>query len=246
MGAPAGDEATALCSVVLEARNGTGGKAIMTQSASVTVKTLADIIEMKRIYSVIDNALGKTYPACLLVTSGARGEGKTTVAAGIAAVAATHSTKQVLAVDLNWFKPALHEWFGLDPVFDVGTFRNNGLIKDIAQTTNIANLDILTASPPREGMTESAGSEYMLGTEIVTRARAEYDFVVVDASSIFPTNRHMMDPVTLSKAADGVVLVVLMNVTPRQQVKRARMFLKTAGANVLGVVVNQWKNPMAR
>jgi len=27
-------------------------------------------------------------------------------------------------------------------------------------------------------------------------------------------------------------------------VKRARVSLETAGANVLGVIVNQWKNPM--
>jgi Mrp family chromosome partitioning ATPase len=54
----------------------------------------------------------------------------------------------------------------------------------------------------------------------------------------------MIDPVTMSKTADGVVLVALANVTPRQQLKRAHMFLETAGANVLGVIVNQWKNPI--
>jgi len=42
-----------------------------------------------------------------------------------------------------------------------------------------------------------------------------------------------------------VALVVLANVTPRQPLKRSRMFLETAGANVLGVIVNQWKNPLA-
>jgi Mrp family chromosome partitioning ATPase len=54
----------------------------------------------------------------------------------------------------------------------------------------------------------------------------------------------MMDPVTIAKAADGVALVVMANVTPRQHVKRANLFLANAGANVLGVVVNQWKNPL--
>jgi len=41
-----------------------------------------------------------------------------------------------------------------------------------------------------------------------------------------------------------VVLVALANVTPRQKIKHARMLLETAGAHVVGVVVNQWKNPL--
>jgi hypothetical protein len=55
----------------------------------------------------------------------------------------------------------------------------------------------------------------------------------------------MMDPVSLSKVADGTALVVLANVTPRQRAKHAQVLLETAGANVLGVVVNQWRNSLA-
>ena len=46
-------------------------------------------------------------------------------------------------------------------------------------------------------------------------ARDSYDLTVVDAASIFPTNRNMIDPISISVAADGVgvVMTVLTKVT---------------------------------
>jgi protein-tyrosine kinase len=214
----------------------------MSQSISREVRMLAEITEMKRIYSVIEHALNVN-PACVAVTSGARGEGKTTVAAGLAAVAAVHAKKRVLAVDLNWYSPALHKMFGVDLTFDLDVFKRNNSIKEMIRPTDIKNLDILTARSDQSG-SQPEINEYLVGKEIVKQAREDYDFTVIDTSSIFPTNRRMMDPVNIAKVADGVAMVVLTNETPRQLIKRARVFLETAGVNVLGVVVNQWQNPM--
>jgi len=50
--------------------------------------------------------------------------------------------------------------------------------------------------------------------------------------------------VTVSTTTDGVAITVLTNVTARQQVKRAQVLLATAGANLLGVVTNHWRNPV--
>ncbi len=208
------------------------------------IELLAEIAEIKRIYSVIENSLMKSSPACLVVTSGTPEEGKTTLVAALAASAARQSDKRVLAVDLHWHAPALHSWFGLEPTFDIDDLRREKPIVDMAQSSGLNNLDILTARQSTQDKVEWNGSAPALGTEIMRKAREAYDFVVVDTNSIFPTNRRMMDPVTISKAADGVALVVLANVTPRQPLKRSRMFLETAGANVLGVIVNQWKNPL--
>lgn len=216
----------------------------MNLSSVWEIDILAEITEMKRIYSVIENSLLKSNPACLVVTSGAPGEGKTTIVAGLAAIAARQRNKRVLAVDLHWYAPALHNCFGLEPTFDVDNLRQGKSIVDIAISSGINKLDILTARQSTQNEAKSDGDTFALGTEIMNQARKAYDFVVVDTPSIFPINRRMMDPVTISKAADGVALVALANVTPRQQLKRAHMSLETAKANVLGVIVNQWKNPI--
>jgi len=205
---------------------------------------LAEIAEMRRIFAMIEHSLLKSNPAALVVTSGLPVEGKTTMAAGLASIAARHYGKRVLAVDLHWYTPGLHNWFGLQPTFDVEKFRQGGSITDQVQPSGLDNLDVLTARAPGGDEGLWFREKHVLGARIMNQAKESYDFVVADTSSIFPTNRRMMDPVTIAKAADGVALVVMANVTPRQHVKRANLFLANAGANVLGVVVNQWKNPL--
>jgi Mrp family chromosome partitioning ATPase len=217
----------------------------MSPLLSKDIELLSEITEIKRIYSVIENSLMNSNPACLVVTSGFPGEGKTTMAATLSAIAARQSDKRVLAMDLHWHNPALHSWFGLEQALDMEDLRSKKPIEDMAQSSGFNNLDILTARKSNQDEVVGDGNASALGTDLMRKARDAYDFVVVDTNPIFPTNRHMMDPVSISKAADGVALVVLANVTPRQPLKRSRMFLETAGANLLGVIVNQWKNPLA-
>jgi Mrp family chromosome partitioning ATPase len=216
----------------------------MNGSLPIQVESLGQLAEMKRIFSGIETGLDHQTPACVVVTSAERGEGKTTTTAGLAAVAARQSGRRVLAVDLDWHFPRLHAFFGLEPVEGVKPGEGKtalGMVRPSGQD----RLDVLPAIrlpfPGGENETE----ENALALEILRQARNAYDHVFLDTTSLFPTNRRMMDPVAIAKAADGVILVVLANVTPRQEVKRAKMMLETAGAKVVGVIVNQWKNPLA-
>ena len=83
------------------------------------------------------------------------------------------------------------------------------------------------------------GPSNLIAAEIIQQARKSYDITIIDTSKVFPTNRRMVDPVEIAKEVDGIALVVCGNVTPRQQVKRAKIMLETAGANVVGLIFNQ-------
>jgi Mrp family chromosome partitioning ATPase len=213
-----------------------------SSSAQHDVNLLSELIEMKRIYSVIEHTLFKNNAACMVVTSGVPGEGKTTVVAGLSAVAALQRNLRILAIDLNWHRPDLHKWFGLTRKFDANNFGQGKSLLDLVQSTHLKNLDILTATSTSHPDIKMDEDVNRLGKDIIHQARAAYDVVIVDASSIFPVNHCMMDPVAVSMDADAAILVALANVTPRQKLKRARTLLETAGVHVAGVVVNQWKN----
>lgn len=215
----------------------------MEKQLPAEIKLLMQIAEMQRIYSTIQTALIKLKPSCVVITSAARGEGKTVMVAGLAAIAAQQDKKRILALDLNWHSPALHTYFGL-VLNDVQKFTSGVSISEIVQKTAIKNLDLLPAIQSGPNEKELYEDKNSLLSEIIKQARNAYDCIFIDTSSIFPTNRRMMDPVDISKTADAVALVVLANVTPRQQAKRARTTLETAGANILGVIVNQWQNPL--
>jgi protein-tyrosine kinase len=214
----------------------------MNTSPAGHVDFLSEIIEMKRIYSVIEHSLFKDNTACVVVTSGVPGEGKTTLVAGLSAVASAHANLRVLAVDFNWHRPALHQWFGLNRTFDANDFGQGKSLLDSVQSTHVKNLDILTATSAIRHDAKMTEDINRLGRDIIHQARLAYDVVIVDSASIFPVNQHMMDPVAVSMDADAAILVALANVTPRQKLKHARMVLETAGVHIAGVVVNQWKN----
>ena len=216
----------------------------MNFSTSRHLDFLSEIGEMKRIYSAIESSILKNNSMCLYITSALPNEGKTTLATGLAVIAAEHRKLRVLAVDFNWYKPALHKWFGLMQTFDANDLDRGKSILDLVQSTHIKNMDILTACLESRNDVNWDENVNRPRKDILTKAREAYDIVIVDSASIFPVNRNMMDPVAISMDADGVVLVALANVTPRQKIQHARTLLETAGANVVGVVVNQWKNPL--
>lgn len=214
----------------------------MNASLPKQTRALLQIAEMYRIYSSIDHILSKSMPSSLFVTSAERGEGKTTMVVGLSTMAALKDKRKVLSIDLNWQDPALHTYFGLD-LIEPDKVISGRPIKDLVQPSGVENLDILTAIKTNSDVDEIQGSQ--IAQNLIDQARKCYDIILIDSSKIFPTNRRMIDPVGLSKSADAAVIVVLGNVTPRQQVKHAQKILETAGASIIGIIFNQWKNPMA-
>lgn len=203
---------------------------------------LGRIAEMKRIYHSVESSV--SYSACLVVTSGARGEGKTTVAAGLA-VAAASDEKHVLAMDYNWHAPALHTYFGVGIADKPESNDIEQTIRTMIRKTDIKGLDIMPAVKDEANGSRKPRVEGFERT-LIERVREMYDVVIIDTSSAFPANQKMVDPIVLSKSSDGVIMVTLANVTPRQELKRALTAIETAGSIVLGVVANQWQNPMTQ
>jgi Mrp family chromosome partitioning ATPase len=215
----------------------------MTEHLRVKTKALLETAELKRIYSSIEASVFKSDNMVIAITSASSGEGKTTILAGLAALAAQHYKKKVLAMDMNWYAPGLHSFFGLDLV-DAKKFSNGNSLNNLIQQTEITNLHVLCAAGAPE---DNAGLHVADNTTLKTlinKARELYNIVLIDTSKVFPLNRRMIDPVEVAKNADGAVLVVLTNGTPRQMAKKARFALETAGVKILGVIVNQWQNPL--
>ncbi|GAB4256095.1 MAG: CpsD/CapB family tyrosine-protein kinase [Acidobacteriota bacterium] len=209
------------------------------------VELLTDLGEIERILEGVRHALRNLEHPRIVVTSSRRGEGKTTLTALLASVTAKTLGGPVLAADLNWHQPALHSCFGHERSLSLEAVRSSQNLAGAVLSTALPNLFVIPAPPPEEvelldgfALREAAG-------RVLEWAGGEFPWVWVDSGSLFPMNRRMVDPVTLGAAASGVVLVALGGVTPRQEVRRAVSYLEGAGAEILGVVLNQWRNPLA-
>lgn len=206
------------------------------------VDLLGRIAEMKRIYTNIEASIKGA--SCIMVTSGIKGEGKSTVATGLSLAAANRNDIRVLIMDLNWYAPVLHTYFGVEAGKDMHAYINGGPLTGIVRETDIENLFVM---PAMDNSIENDEPDFQLiqAGDLISRAKNEFDLVIVDTAPAFPTNYRMIDPVEISKSSDGVVMVALTNVTPRQELKRACTAIETSGANILGVVANQWMNPIS-
>ncbi len=171
-------------------------------------------------------------PRVILLTSAAASEGKTATSLNLATTLATAGSS-VLLIDCDLRRPSCHRAFGIS--------NDNGLSRylagqvefaDVVHEVEVPNLRFVPAGPTPPNPAELVGSERMRDT--LERLRDEYDFVIIDSPPTLPVT----DAVLLGREADGVILVVKGNDTPRELVRRARDQLTQAGVHMLGALIN--------
>lgn len=216
----------------------------MNEGMTINKTVLTEIAEMKRTYSALEAAMPHRKPVCIAVTSAVPGEGKTTMLAGLAALSAKETGKRVLAMDLNWHAPSLHTYFGAE-LLDPEKAHNGAPIQKMVYHVPEFHLDVLPALKEVAFSEQENGAEQLLAEKLMDKAKQAYDIIFIDTSKVFPLNRHMIDPVAIAHKSDGVALVIASGKTSRQEVKRAQFVLESAGAHLLGVIINNWQNPLS-
>jgi len=218
------------------------GSNIMNAIEAGQRQALGQIAEIKRIFQTIDHALQGRRPVAVLITSALSGEGKSLFATALATSAAGQGRRRVAVLDLNWYQPSVHRCFGLEPTQPMEHLLRTD-IDALMIRSGDQGPDLLLAPVDHQDQTRMGGDVFGAVNRLIEGAKQSYDFVIVDSASVFPTNRMMIDPVLLSGLVDGVVMVIQIGSTPRQDVKRAQMVLQTAGANVVGLTINHHQVP---
>ena len=169
----------------------------------------------------------------LMVTSAAPGEGKTTMAANLAAVHAGQG-KRTLLIDGDLRRPSVHRNFNLPSL--VGLF--NVLIGELPwrdallAVEEIPNLSVLAAGPPTRRASDLMGRGL---SELIEEASAEFDLIVLDA----PPLLGFAEPLQMATAVDGVVVVARAGQTSRKAVASVLTTLHRLRVKVIGLVLNE-------
>jgi len=170
--------------------------------------------------------------ALLLVSPGTN-EGKSTVLANLAVSFARDGLK-TLAVDANLRSPALHEVLGtLNQEGLFGYLHGESELAGIIHPTRIENLSILPAGVNSSSMVEPLGSERM--RDLLADLRQSYDVLLVDSPPLI----EYADGRVLAAFCDGAMLIARYGKSKRSSLRKAHQLLQQAGANVLGITMNQ-------
>ena len=169
----------------------------------------------------------------VLLTSASPSEGKSTVAAHLAATHASQH-KRTLLIDGDLRRPSVHRLYQVPN--SVGL--SNVLLEQISWRDAVIRmdrpkgLDILPAGPPTRRASDLMG---MGLAELIEEAGRDYDLVVLDA----PPLLGFAEPLQMATAVDGVIVVARAGDTSRKALSAVISTLLRLRANLVGVVLNE-------
>ncbi len=169
----------------------------------------------------------------IVFTSPGPGDGKSTVAANYALVAAAQS--RVLLIDADLRGPRLHDFFQVprSPGI-VELLRDGGELDDVRHSfPAFGDLELLTAGSSIQRTGGLIASQPMV--RLLEEARRNYDLVVIDSQPILAG----ADAPALASHHGTDVVVVLRASARRRPLMKALRELHLIEANVLGLVLNR-------
>jgi len=170
----------------------------------------------------------------LSATSPLPGDGKTTVLINVAAAFAKLNMN-VLLIEGDMRRPTFHKRFHLPD--DVGLsdlLKGRASLEDVIVPSGTPNLTLITAGSGAANPSELLQHEPF--DDLLKSVSERFDLVIVDVGPVLAVS----DPVIVSQKCDGMLLVVRSSNDTRQQVMDAVDTLRSAGAKMLGCILNTY------
>lgn len=171
----------------------------------------------------------------LMLTSALPGEGRTTLALGLAASAA-HMHQRVLLIDANLRSPKLHKILQLSNDWGLSLLlvdETSNNLQDYIQPIH-PSIDILTAGPAPEDPVKLLSSQRM--KELIEIFEQNYDLVLIDAPPILGT----VDARIVASCCNGIMLVGRIGWVTQTEITQAVEILNPL--NLVGIIANEASN----
>lgn len=174
----------------------------------------------------------------IMTTSAYPEDGKTTVTANLALMFALSDAKVIL-VDADIRKGRVAKYFKRKSAPGLSDYLSgqNSLEEVVHHSHVNENLSYITCGTHSPKPYELLESEEM--KKLLDDLRKEYDYIIIDTPPVLL----LSDALALAPIMDGTALVCRHQVSYISDISRALNTLNFAKANVLGVIVNDYKAP---
>ena len=169
---------------------------------------------------------------CVMVTSAEMGEGKTVTCINLGLVLAELQEGRTVIVDCDLRKGQVARLLKAGRTPGLGDLLHGDAgLRDVIQKTLYPNLDVIASGSERENVGEMLGRPEL--AETLSHLRRDYDHVLIDTA---PVNT-LADAGLIAQAAQDALLVVRLNRTSRDSVKKAVRLLHAVNARLVGMVL---------
>ncbi len=171
----------------------------------------------------------------LAITSALAGEGKSTIALGLA-ISAARLNKRVLLIDADLRRPSLHKQLGLPNEQGLSTLLMRGssdtrqLGIQLSHQYNDISIAVLTSGPAPADPVKLLSSGQM--GRLLAEFEQNYDLIILDT----PPTLGIADAVLTASFCDGTLLLGRIGQVTRAELNQA--FSALSPVNVVGVVAN--------
>ncbi len=168
----------------------------------------------------------------LQVTSPLPGDGKSTIAGNLACSIA-QSGKKTLLIDCDLRRPQITDNFNsADNLGLIDVLNGHCEHVEAIHDTPLATLKLMPSGPipanPAEALTLTEMGE------LLELLRDEFDYIIIDTPPLLVVT----DPSILASMVDAVVMTLKIRRKSKPNLKEAATILRTVGARLIGVVVN--------
>lgn len=185
------------------------------------------------IRSALQFARASGTPKTLLVTSSQPGEGKSTTSVAVARAFARMG-KSVLLIDGDLRNPSLHKLFGVPNRTGLSSVLDGGDLTEAVQRTEESHLALMSSGPRPVSPADLLSSPAL--ANLLDLVSESFDLILIDG----PPVMGLADATILAHAVEGVVFVSGAGIVRRGAALTAIDRLKTAGADVIGGVLERF------
>ena len=209
---------------------------------TATSSEQASVATFRNLYTRVLLGLQAQQHQVVGVTSAIAGEGKTTIASGLATALAQDGALMgfggdqdtIVLVECNLGSPPADPRIAVRPGPGlVQLLRGECDLEKAVQSTAVDRLAILPAGDPTHGFPMAIRAASL--PEIIAQLREKYGLVVLDLPAVLSST----DTQVLARLADQLIVVVRAGVTPSKLVRQALDDL--GDETILGVVLNDSK-----